>query len=278
MNTFRIGTGGCIGDGKVYKNDAAVDVNIPSAAGGGNTRIDRVVVRFTWASFQGVITRIAGVDASSPTPPAATKTSGTTYDILLYQVNVDTSGNLTIELDEREWALIDVDDSTIENNAGQLQVKDLGIVSGKLGASAVIAGKIATGGVSAIAQLANDIVDDTKAGNRVPALIRRKGGHATNWDVGGPTSYTPTTVRMQAGSDSGTGTIASGATGNSTTNFSVAFGAVPLVIATAYSTDGGYLNVAIESVSTTQVIFEVGNFSGGLLPFPDIHWLAIGPE
>lgn len=136
VNTFRIGTGGLIGDGKAYKNDAAEDVNIPSAVGGGNTRIDRVVVRFTWASFEGVIHRIAGTDAASPTVPGYTKTSGTTYDILLYQVLVDTSGNVSIQLDEREWATHEVDDSTVELSAGALRVKDDGITMAKL-ASAV---------------------------------------------------------------------------------------------------------------------------------------------
>lgn len=136
VNTFRIGTGGLIGDGKVYKNDAAEDVNIPSAVGGGNTRIDRIVVRFTWASFEGVIYRIAGTDAASPTVPAYTKTSGTTYDILLYQVLVDTSGNVSIVLDEREWAGGAVDDVTIEISDGELQVIDASITMAKL-ASAV---------------------------------------------------------------------------------------------------------------------------------------------
>ena len=132
VNTFRIGTGGCLGDGKVYKNDAAADVNIPSAVGGGNTRIDRIVVRFTWSGFQGVITRIAGTDAVSPTAPSATKTSGSTYDILLYQVLVDTAGTVTTELDEREWATHEVDDSTIEVSEGSLQLKDSGITLAKL--------------------------------------------------------------------------------------------------------------------------------------------------
>jgi hypothetical protein len=102
-NTARIGTGGAVVDGQWYKNDAAVDVNIPSAVGGGNTRIDRVVLRVTWASFQCVITRIAGTDAASPVVPSITQTPGTTYDIMLYQALVNTSGTVTLT-DERVMA------------------------------------------------------------------------------------------------------------------------------------------------------------------------------
>jgi len=102
-NTARIGTGGAVVDGQWYKNDAAYDVTIPSAVGGGNTRIDRVVLRVTWASFQCIITRIAGTDAASPTAPAITQTPGTTYDIMLYQALVNTSGTVTLT-DERTIA------------------------------------------------------------------------------------------------------------------------------------------------------------------------------
>jgi hypothetical protein len=102
-NTARIGTGGAIVDGQWYQNDAAVDVTIPSAVGGGNTRIDRIVLRVTWASFQCIITRIAGTDAGSPTAPAITQTPTTTYDIMLYQALVNTSGAVTLT-DERVMA------------------------------------------------------------------------------------------------------------------------------------------------------------------------------
>lgn len=102
-NTARIGTGGAMADGKWYENDAAVDVTIPSAVGAGNTRIDRVVLRVSWASYQATITRIAGTDAASPVAPAITQTSGTTYDIQLYQALVDTSGVVTLT-DERVFA------------------------------------------------------------------------------------------------------------------------------------------------------------------------------
>jgi hypothetical protein len=102
-NTVAINTGGALVDGKYYENGASVNVNIPSAVGGGNTRIDRIVLRASWAAFTVRIHRIAGTDAASPTAPAITQTSGTTYDIPLYKATVDTGGTVTI-VDERVFS------------------------------------------------------------------------------------------------------------------------------------------------------------------------------
>ena len=76
-NTYNINTGGAMVDGKPYHNTATVGVNIPSAVGGGNTRIDRIVLRADWTAQTVRITRIAGTDEASPTAPAITQTPGT---------------------------------------------------------------------------------------------------------------------------------------------------------------------------------------------------------
>jgi len=103
-NTVAVATGGAMVDGKWYYNDANLDVNIPSAVGAGNTRIDRIVLRANWAGYEVAVTRIAGTNAASPTAPAITQTSGTTYDIMLCRVLVTTAGVVTVT-DERVWAL-----------------------------------------------------------------------------------------------------------------------------------------------------------------------------
>jgi hypothetical protein len=126
-NTARIASGGAVVDGKPYKNDANVDVNIPSAVGGGNTRIDRIVLRAGWTAQMVRITRIPGTDAGSPVAPAITQTPGTTYDIMLYQALVDTSGTVTLT-DERVFGQSGinsikadaVDDTRIGNRVPQL--------------------------------------------------------------------------------------------------------------------------------------------------------------
>ena len=95
-NTVAVNTGGALVDGKPYHNSASVDVNVPSASGAGNTRIDRIVLRAGWAAQTVRITRIAGTDAASPTAPALTQTTGTTYDISLCTVLVTEAGAVTV--------------------------------------------------------------------------------------------------------------------------------------------------------------------------------------
>lgn len=102
-NSVRTATGGALVDGKPYWNTANVDTNIPSAVGGGNTRIDRIVLRADWTAQTVRITRIAGTDAASPSAPSITQTPGTTYDIKLCQALVNTSGAVTVT-DERTFA------------------------------------------------------------------------------------------------------------------------------------------------------------------------------
>jgi hypothetical protein len=102
-NSARVATGGALVDGIMYSNSANVDTNIPSAVGGGNTRIDRLVLRADWTAQTVRVTRIAGTDAASPSAPAITSSAGTTYDLKLAQVLVDTSGTVTIT-DERVLA------------------------------------------------------------------------------------------------------------------------------------------------------------------------------
>ena len=103
-NTVSINTGGGIVDGKWYYNDSALAVNIPSAVGTGNTRIDRIVLRCVWSTFQVTIYRIAGTNAATPSAPALTQTHGGTYDIPLYQALVNTAGTVTLT-DERLFAV-----------------------------------------------------------------------------------------------------------------------------------------------------------------------------
>lgn len=122
LNEVTVDIGGAVVDGKWYKNDAGKAVVIPSAVGGGNTRIDRIVLRCSWAGYTVRIHRIAGTDAGSPTAPAITQTSGTTYDIQLAQVLVDTSGNCVVT-DERDWALPSLA-SSLEIVDGEISVKN----------------------------------------------------------------------------------------------------------------------------------------------------------
>jgi hypothetical protein len=108
-NTIAVNTGGAMVDGKWYYNDSSKTLTIPSASGAGNTRIDRIVLRADWANFNVSLFRIAGTDAATPSAPVVAQTSGTTYDIMLYQALVDTDGAVILT-DERVYGQISTND------------------------------------------------------------------------------------------------------------------------------------------------------------------------
>ncbi len=102
-NTVQIASGGALVDGKPYVNHTVAELTVPSAAGAGNSRIDRIALRANWTAQTVRVVRVAGVDAVDPAPPALTQTPGVVYDLALYQARVDTGGNVTLS-DERAFA------------------------------------------------------------------------------------------------------------------------------------------------------------------------------
>lgn len=85
--SMTIGTGAAWVAGIYYENDSALTF----PAGGfpapvANPRIDRVVLRATWATRTVRVHRIAGAENPVPVPPALTQVAGVTWDIPLYQV------------------------------------------------------------------------------------------------------------------------------------------------------------------------------------------------
>jgi len=162
-NTVNIGTGGGLVDGKPHYNDAVVPVTIPSAVGAGNTRIDRIVLRAGWTAQTVRITRIAGTDAASPTAPAITQTSGTTYDIMLYQALVNTSGTVTLT-DERVWAAVTTNG-----------IANLAVTAAKIAANAITNAVFRqSAGLSVVGRSANSTGDvaDIAAANDAEVLRR----------------------------------------------------------------------------------------------------------
>jgi len=139
--------------------------------------------------------------------------------------------------------------------------------------AAIPAGGLADGAVNTTAKLANDIVDDTKVGNRVPQFYRRQGGDPTNWDIPGVNDYTPGAVRMQGGCAQWTGSLAS--TGIKVVTFPVAFSAKPIVIV---SVNGNYqITADMASCTTTTVTLE-WRTNGAQQTNVEIFWFAIGTE
>lgn len=297
-NTARVATGGAMVDGKPYSNDTAVDVHIPSAVGGGNTRIDRIVLRADWTAQTVRIHRIAGVDAGAPTAPAIIQNSGVLYDLPLARVLVDTGGNLTIT-DERVFS----DASGVPvgslSGTGPMVVgkpnAGVGPATEILAATnerllrrvsdVVDFGQLTLGMIPDLlittAKIANDAIDDTKVGNRVPQFYRRQGGNAVNWNIPGFTTYTPSGVRMQAGTRNVVIPAGSSAY-DEPFFFPVAFSAQPLVFATPIPT-GEIANaypvvVSAVATSTSQAVIRVHWEDTGQDRIVAVHWLAIGPE
>ena len=93
-----VNTGQAMVWGTWYKNDASVNVAIPTPAG--STRIDRIVLRKSWSSQTVRITRIAGTEGGAA--PAMTQVAGTTWDVPLATVSITTGGVITVT-DAREY-------------------------------------------------------------------------------------------------------------------------------------------------------------------------------
>lgn len=144
-NTFRVAPGGAIVDGKPLDSDANEDITIPSAVGGGNTRIDRIVLRADWTAQTVRVTRIAGTDAATPSAPTISSTSESVYDLLMYQVLVNTAGTVTLREDERILSVLQAD--TIE------------------------AGMIADGAIDSAALIVDETITAAKIANRTRRVL-----------------------------------------------------------------------------------------------------------
>lgn len=81
-----------------YNNDASANVAVGTPAV--NPRIDRLILRASWAAQTVRMVLLAGAEAATPSPPALTQTFGTTWEVSLAQVYVTTGGVITIR-DER---------------------------------------------------------------------------------------------------------------------------------------------------------------------------------
>jgi len=304
-NIVSVNTGGAMVDGKVYHNSAAVAVNIPSAAGGGNTRIDRIVIRCSWAGTDTAVTRIAGADAATPTAPAITQTSGTTYDIMIAQVLVTTAGACTVT-DERDFAepaelalavLGNAANTAIASWGGIAAASDhtvlqrhgtsLGfaaiaagmfaasaIAAADIGNSQIIYGKLDIGSVQAGALVTGavtagaygaDSIAITDIGTMIPGLLGRQGGSATDWSAGGTAGYTSA---LNVRMQCGCITVPVGTAG---VTFPVAFSNVPIVWVSEIAPINTIGLVYVSAVSASGCTITNAGGSG-------VAWLAIGPE
>jgi len=103
--TIRVAKGSALVHGCWYENTAQIDFvpgdgtcpALPVTA-----QIHRVVLRKSWAAKTVRLAFISGTDAAGPSTPALTQTPNTTFDIPLYQFQIDSLGAITNAVDQRE--------------------------------------------------------------------------------------------------------------------------------------------------------------------------------
>ena len=96
-----IESGRALVDGTWYETDASVSVAIPTPAI--NPRVDRIVLRKTWATQVVRVARIAGVENAIPAPPAVSQVDGVLWDLPLWQVFISVGGVIAYFRDERDF-------------------------------------------------------------------------------------------------------------------------------------------------------------------------------
>ena len=195
---------------------------------------------------------------------------GDKYKIAPYSVigsgdvlTLDSSGNLTVT-----GALSASSLNASQLGSGTVPLARLsGISTSQLDAAA----GIVTG------QIANDAIDDTKVGNRVPAVIRRQGGSATDWDSAGTTTYTPGMVRTQSGVIAIT--LSATSFGSTAVTFPVAFSAKPNVLCSIANNPTSGILFAPQAQSISASGFTAYIAANATLSVTvNIAWLAIGTE
>ena len=94
-NTLSIASGVAMVGGIWYANTSAVSQAVANA-GSGETRIDTVCLKASWALQTVRIALHAGISAASPVAPTLTQTLGVTYEIPLAQATINSAGVITL--------------------------------------------------------------------------------------------------------------------------------------------------------------------------------------
>jgi hypothetical protein len=281
-------------NGLFYWNTASVSVPVPTPVLG--TTGHRVVLRANYAARTVRITLLSSDDGVAVVPDPV-QIEGTTWDLSLCTLTITTGGVMT-KTDTRQFLHFatkvkgdEIDDDSI--NESKLRAAPprsvLGNPPDSVGTPQWIAAPggwetllAYSGGVIQFIQLSsglipNDIVDDTKVGNRVAQFYRRKGGSATDWNTPGSTTYTPGAVRMQAGVVADTPDL-NPDSGSIAITFPVAYSAKPIIQLSR--ADGNAFPIFMTAENITSAGFTLRWYATNVASAGPInfHWLAIGPE
>lgn len=237
-----VATGAALVAGIPFESDAAVTFTVSTPTLG--TTGHRIVLR---ADYSAKTVRLALLSSSNGVAaiPAVTQVANTTWEVGIASLTITTGGVITIT-----------------DTRGYLHYRT------RVNTAMLDDGNVTT------AKLANDSVDDTKVGARVPQFIARQGGNASDWSAGGTTNYTPGAVRMQSGVITWIG--ASANSGLQGITLPVAFSTIGSGWATAYDNNNATAGMAYIAVGTTgatiywRTITNTTNVT--------LRWFAIGPE
>lgn len=102
-------------------------------------------------------------------------------------------------------------------------------------------------------------------------IYRRQGGHATNWQNAGTTTYTPTAPKLQAGVKS----VSVNTTGTASVTYPVAFTNRPIVLIGINSGSGAIVAHFTGDANTGFDLELRDVITAGAISV-DVNWLAIG--
>lgn len=277
-----VNTGHGVVDGLFYENSASVNLNVSTPSVG--LTGGHVILRADYSAQTVRLVAVRNTDGVSAIP-SLTQTSETTYEIRLATFTITTGGVITLT-DARTFLHMYtlVARASLDNGAA---LSVIGRASNSSGAVADIAASsneqvlMRTGNALvwqqvATAQVANDAIDDTKAGNRVPQFYRRQGNSASDWAAAGTSSQTPAAVRMQAGVRAIT--FSAGTSASATVTFPQAFSNNPIVLLSSMDDNGAFrISLAATVLSSSQ--FAISAIADSSMSETiEVAWLAIGPE
>jgi hypothetical protein len=308
-----VATGSAIAHGFFYNNSAALNLTVTSPITG--TTGGRVNLKVDWTA-QTVRAVVQMNTDGVAAIPSLVQTAGSEWNIPLATFTITIAGAITLT-DARNFCVMAnyLTAASLENvtglsvvgrsagTAGQSAAITAGsdgqvlrrsgsvlgfgqVATAGIADDAVTAAKIADNAVGADqidagavgnSELASDAVDDTKVGSRVPQFYRRQGGDTSDWSVAGTTTYTPTTVRMQAGA---VDVVFSAQTSKTfSITFPTAFSNKPLVICSIKSDDSPAASAMVYVTSSSTTGFNGTVYCNGSNSDTwTVQWLAIGPE
>ena len=289
-----LNTGAAIAYGFYYENSASLNLTVTTPVVG--TTGGRVNLKIDWTAQTVRVVVQLNTDGTASIP-SLVQTAGSEWNVPLATFTVTTGGVITLT-DARSYCQF-ANYLTATSFDAITGLSIIGRAANSVGASGAITadtdgevlqrtgntlefGQVATAGITDLAvttaKIAADAIDDTKAGDRVPQFYRRQGGSSTDWSTQGTTTYTPTAVRMQAGTLNVA--ISDGnAYGSASVTFPTAFSYKPFILLTPnYSSTSVVLTAMSDSITASGFTIQLGrNTTSGAITVA-VNWLAIGPE